>query len=99
MSVALRFGYPVAISPSSLLELREIKAHLQKPEPVSNGYRKQVVTLSGEDSLSSVLLIAFEKGFSQFPVLTRARFGGLITENEIIRKFFFTGTFTCLIIH
>ena len=29
--------------------------------------------------------MAFENGFSQFPVVTDGRFGGLITENEITR--------------
>lgn len=43
------------------------------------------MTVSDQDSLASVLAIAFEKGISQFPVLSDERFGGLITENEITR--------------
>jgi predicted transcriptional regulator len=78
-------GYPIAIAPSSLQGLHEIRDHLLKPEPISDRYRKEVITVSDEDSLEYVLATAFEKGFSQFPVLSDERFGGLITENEIIR--------------
>jgi hypothetical protein len=79
------FGYPIAVSLFSLQALREINEHLLNPEPVSDRYRKEVITVSDEDSLESVLVMAFEKGFSQFPVLSDQRFGGLITENEITR--------------
>lgn len=78
-------GYPIAVTLSSLLGLREIKDYLLKPQPVSDRYRKKVITVSDQDSLASVLTTAFEKGFSQFPVLSDERFGGLITENEITR--------------
>jgi CBS domain-containing protein len=78
-------GYPIAVAPFSLLALREIMEHLLKPEPVSERYRKKVITVSGQDTLASVLTMAFENGFSQFPVLSEERFSGLITENEITR--------------
>lgn len=78
-------GYPIAVAPFSLNALRQIRQHLVSPESVSIRYRKEVVTVSDQDSLASVLAIAFEKGFSQFPVLSDERFGGLITENEITR--------------
>lgn len=44
-----------------------------------------VETVSADDSLGRVVVAAFEKGFSQFPVLSANRFVGLITENEISR--------------
>jgi CBS domain-containing protein len=78
-------GYPIAVAPSSLYAIREIKEQLLRPEPVSIRYRKSVKTVSPDDSLAGVLALAFENGFSQFPVVNDGRFGGLITENEIIR--------------
>jgi CBS domain-containing protein len=78
-------GYPIAVAPSSLHGIREIQEHLLKPEPVSIRYRKNVKTVSSDDSLAIVLALAFENGFSQFPVVNEAQFGGLITENEITR--------------
>lgn len=79
------FHYPIAIAPSSLHAIREIKENLLKPEPVSVRFRKGVTTVSPDDSLASVLALVFENGFSQFPVATQGKFGGLITENEIVR--------------
>ena len=79
------YGYPVAVAPTSLHAIREIKEHLLRPEPASMRYRKIVKTVFANDSLAGVLALAFENGFSQFPVVKDGRFGGLITENEIIR--------------
>ena len=59
-------GYSAAISPSSLLALRETKDYLQKPELVSSRCRKEVITVSAEDSLASILAIAFERDFPSF---------------------------------
>jgi predicted transcriptional regulator len=78
-------GYPVAVAPSSLHGIREIKEQFLKPELVSIRYRKTVKTVSPDDSLAGVLALAFENGFSQFPVVNETQFGGLITENEITR--------------
>ena len=79
------FGYPVAVTSRAIESLREIKEHLLKPEPASHRYRTPVLTVSSNHSLAAVLAMAFENGFSQFPVVTDGRFGGLITENEITR--------------
>ena len=79
------FGYPIAVAPCSLSTLLEIRDHLGKLEPVSTSYRRSVKTILANDSLADVLSLAFENGFSQFPVVTDGRFGGLITENEITR--------------
>ena len=78
-------GYPIAVAPSSLHAIREIKEQLLKPELVSIRYRRSVKTVSRNDPLAGVLALAFENGFSQFPVVSDGRFGGLITENEITR--------------
>jgi predicted transcriptional regulator len=79
------FGYPIAVAPSSIQALRSIKEQLLKPEPASQRYRRNVKMVSAADSIASVLRSAFENGYSQFPVLSDGQFGGLITENEIIR--------------
>ena len=79
------FGYPIAVAPCSLSALLEIRDHFRKLEPVSMNYRRSVKTIFATDSLAVVLTMAFENGFSQFPVVTDGRFGGLITENEITR--------------
>lgn len=79
------FGYPIALAPCSLSAILEIRSHLQKPESVSRWYRRSVKAVSAGDSLSDVLALSFENGFSQFPVITDGNFGGLITENEITR--------------
>jgi predicted transcriptional regulator len=79
------FGYPIAVAPGSLKALQEINEHLCRPEPVSIRYQIKVKTVSASDSLAVILALAFENGFSQFPVVNDGRFGGLITENEITR--------------
>jgi predicted transcriptional regulator len=78
-------GYPVAVSRPAVEALRGIKEHLLEPEAASHRYRKRVLSVSSGHSLAAVLAMAFDNGFSQFPVLTDGRFGGFITENEIIR--------------
>ena len=57
-------GYPIAVAPTSLHAIWEIKDQLLKPEPVSIRYRKSVKTVSPDDSLAGVLALAFENGFS-----------------------------------
>ncbi|MCI0748694.1 MAG: CBS domain-containing protein [Verrucomicrobia subdivision 3 bacterium] len=79
------FGYPVAITSRSIEALREIKAHLARPESVSARYCRKVLTVSASDSLAHVVALSFENGFSQFPVVDAGRFGGLVTESEITR--------------
>jgi len=78
-------GYPVAVTHNSVTALERIKERLVQPEPVSIRYRKEVMTVSANDSLASVVAAAFKHGFSQFPVVTDGTFRGLITENEITR--------------
>jgi len=78
-------GYPVAVTHNSITALERIKERLEQPEPVSIRYRKEVMTVSANDSLASVVAAAFKNGFSQFPVVTDGTFRGLITENEITR--------------
>jgi predicted transcriptional regulator len=78
-------GYPIAVAPRSLEDLRQLVEQLHHPEPVSVRFRTVVLSVSPKDPLASVLALAFKNGFSQFPVMDETRFCGLITENEIVR--------------
>ena len=78
-------GYPVAVTSHAVEALRGIKKHLLKPEAVSHRHLNPVLTVSPDHSLAAVLAMAIDNAFSQFPVVADGRFGGLITENEIIR--------------
>jgi len=79
------FGFPLAVTSHSIDALREIKEHLLRPEPVSGRYCREVLTVSGADSVAHVVALAFGNGFSQFPVVDDGQFGGLVTETEITR--------------
>jgi CBS domain-containing protein len=78
-------GYPIELKPKTLEDLRAIYEYLVRPETVASRYLKEVVTVDSETTLAEVLRLSFENGFSQFPVLSKDRFTGLITENEIVR--------------
>jgi predicted transcriptional regulator len=78
-------GYPIAVAPRSLGDLRQLVEQLRNPEPVSVRFRRKVLSVLPNHSLAAVLELAFQKGFSQFPVVDEERFCGLITENEIVR--------------
>ena len=78
-------GYPVAVTSHAVEVLRRIEEHLRKPEAVSHRHCRHVLTVSSDQSLAAVLALAIDNGLSQFPVVADGRFGGLITDNEIIR--------------
>lgn len=79
------FGYPIAVTPPLIKIIHKIKDQLLKPEPVSDRYSRSVRTVSADDTIAFVLALAFENGFSQFPVVNNGQFRGLITENEMVR--------------
>lgn len=79
------FGYPVAVTGASVEALSKIKQHLARPQPVADRFRCEVKSVEPEDNLALVVALAFENGFSQFPVIKNGAFCGLVTENEIIR--------------
>ncbi len=79
------FGYPVAVTERSIDVLLEIKQRLIHPEAVQAKFCREVKTVSATASLASVVALAFENGYSQFPVVDDGQFCGLITETEIIR--------------
>lgn len=79
------FGYPLAVTGHSVDALSEIKQHLAHPEPASTRFCCPVKTVSGTDTLAHVVALAFDNGFSQFPVVDDGQFRGLVTETEITR--------------
>jgi CBS domain-containing protein len=79
-------GYPVVVARWSHERLLEIKRRLEAPVLVSSKYKKPVTTVRPDESLATVVKLAYEKAFSQFPVVDEGgRFRGLVTENEITR--------------
>src|SRR5260370_3330665 len=63
-------GYPVSVAAHAVEALLRIKEHLRRPEPAYQRYRTPVLTVSANHSLAAVLTMAFDNGFSQFPVIT-----------------------------
>lgn len=80
-----RLGDPVVVTERTIQRLREIHEGLLNPRPVSEQFSRQVISVRSGDVLSDVLRIAFERSFSQFPVIDNERFNRVITENEITR--------------
>jgi CBS domain-containing protein len=80
-------GFPVVVAEWSYARLVEIREGLRKARvPVSGKHKKDVTSIRPDTSLAKVLHLAYEKMFSQFPVVDGGgRFGGLVTENEITR--------------
>jgi predicted transcriptional regulator len=78
-------GYPVIVTKRSVQGLETVLEHLMSPVDAAVHYRKPVTTVAADDTLGSVVVAAYENGFSQFPVVSKDSFVGLITENEIAR--------------
>jgi CBS domain-containing protein len=78
-------GYPVAVTPRCVHRLQEVRKSLDAAVPISRCHKKPVTTVTPRDNLAQVLRLAFEREFSQFPVIDSGRFNGMITENEITR--------------
>jgi predicted transcriptional regulator len=79
------FGYPVAVTRQSVERLESILKRLQTPRQIGECYRRSVVTVTSDQTLVDVLQLAYRNKFSQFPVVDRAKFQGVVTENEIAR--------------
>lgn len=78
-------GYIVMPTEELVEELRRVEKRLTKPVKVIPHFRRDVVTVRMEDSLSSVLEKVEKHSFSQFPVMKGTKYAGLITENSITR--------------
>jgi len=82
---SLEDGAPITVRKTSLRSLLEIHDSLKRQIPISDEYRIPVTCVSKHDSLGKVVQLAYDNGFSQFPVVDEGRFRGLITESEIVR--------------
>ncbi len=78
-------GYPLIVTCASSRRLEKILNRIVKPVPVCQKYGHRVTTVCPDDSLAKVVAMAYEKGFSQFPIVDGGRFCGLLTENGITR--------------
>jgi predicted transcriptional regulator len=78
-------GYPVAVTPRCVQRLQEVRKSLDAAVPISRSHKKPLTTVAPRDNLAHVLRLAFEREFSQFPVVDGGSFSGMITENEITR--------------
>jgi len=79
------FGEPFHISETARDWLGKVLRKVTEPEEVGARFKRKLISVEPEDSLSHILQLAFEKQFSQFPVFEGDRFRGLITENGITR--------------
>lgn len=79
-------GFPIVVTMWSHARLVEIKERLAAPVPISRRYKRMVTTVGPDISLAAVVRLAYEKEFSQFPVVDDGGgFRGLVTENAITR--------------
>lgn len=78
-------NYPVDLPPHTLQRMKEIHDHLKEPVRIRQRYCRPVVSVTPDTTLRSMVVLAYEKQFSQFPVLSQGRFAGLITENAVVR--------------
>lgn len=78
-------GDPVVVTQDSIDRLGQIRDGLIAPRPIAEQFGREVVTVRPGDTLATVLALAFQHAFSQFPVVESNKFRGVITENEIIR--------------
>ena len=77
-------GNPLAIASENTVErIKQIEKELINPMKIQQLFTKSVIGVKEETSLVSVLNIIKEKKYSQFPVLSKDGFKGLITENGI----------------
>jgi predicted transcriptional regulator len=77
---------PVGVPTLPVVErLESIRDQMTNPPRVYPKFKKQVTTISPNDSLVAVLKIVLQKDYSQFPVYDSQHFKGLLTENGITR--------------
>jgi predicted transcriptional regulator len=65
--------------------LQDVRKSLDAAMQISRSHKKRVTTVTRGDNLAHVVSLAYQREFSQFPVVEDGRFCGMITENEITR--------------
>ncbi len=78
-------GETAIVSQAAVDRLVQIRDCLVHPRRIEETFRKSVIAVQIDYSLSSVLQLAYSNAFSQFPVMSLDRFQGVITENEVVR--------------
>jgi predicted transcriptional regulator len=80
------YQYPCVPTPEIVECIESILERVAHPERAIPAFRREVVTVRPDDSLSSVLRLIHHLEYSQFPVRGEDhRFAGLLTENTITR--------------
>ena len=84
------YKYVCVPSEESVASIEKIRDSLINPERAVAKFRRDVVTITLEDTLATVLGLIKERQYSQFPVCEHAhgrctRFVGVLTENGITR--------------
>lgn len=77
---------PLAVaSEATVKRIKIIEAALISPKKIREVFKQGIVALDEHDSLEKALLIIKKKKYSQFPVIGKDGFVGLVTENGITR--------------
>jgi len=84
------YKYVCVPAEESVASIEKIRDSLINPEKAATKFRRDVVTITPDDSLATVLKLIKDRQYSQFPVCERAqercvKFVGLLTENGITR--------------
>ena len=84
------YKYVCVPTPESVADIEAIRDRLINPAKAVSQFRRDVVTITPGDSLTTVLKLIEERQYSQFPVCEQVhgrctKFVGLLTENGITR--------------
>lgn len=77
--------YPVVPTEQLVVRAEAIATEMEAAPRAIPTFRRKVVRVHSEDSLSSVLRLIEEHNFTQYPVYRQDEFVGLLTENGITR--------------
>lgn len=75
----------VNVSTDTVVRVKEIEKALNSPKKIREVFKPNVTALAESDNLSKALEIIKEKKYSQFPVINKDGFNGLVTENGIVK--------------
>lgn len=75
----------VIVSESTVNRIKDIEGAIITPKKIREVFPEKVVAVKQDQSLTDVLQIIKTKHYSQFPVINKDEFNGLITDNGIIK--------------
>ena len=77
-------GDPLAVAADNTIKrIQHIERQLTNPMKIKEVFINSVIGIKEETSLAALLDIIKEKSYSQFPVISKEGFKGLVTENGI----------------